>query len=123
MVSLVSILRSVVSEADNPLRPEFWFVISMGLLFGFIAAYPMNWWLVSNHLKHGMLTIRPKGNNSEGDMPDHYSHDSKNSEEIKAETSHENRPGVSAFQFLKMTALSLVVLGLGLLIAHLFGND
>ena len=32
----------------------------MGLLVDFIIAYPMNWWLVANHLKHGMMTIRPK---------------------------------------------------------------
>ena len=31
----------------------------MGLLVDFIVAYPMNWWLVANHLKHGMMTIRP----------------------------------------------------------------
>jgi Domain of unknown function (DUF4396) len=39
--------------------PAFWFVMSMGLLVGFVIAYPMNWWLVANHLKHGMMTIRP----------------------------------------------------------------
>ena len=33
----------------------------MGLLVGFIVAYPMNWWLVANHLKHGMMTVRPAG--------------------------------------------------------------
>jgi hypothetical protein len=33
--------------------------MSMGLLVGFIVAYPMNWWLVANHLKHGMMTVRP----------------------------------------------------------------
>src|SRR5262249_4475819 len=39
--------------------PAFWFVMSMGLLAGFILAYPMNWWLVTYHLKHGMMTVRP----------------------------------------------------------------
>jgi hypothetical protein len=34
--------------------------MSMALLVGFIIAYPMNWWLVANHLKHGMMTVRPK---------------------------------------------------------------
>src|SRR6476646_8195953 len=33
--------------------------MSMALLVGFIIAYPMNWWLVANHLKHGMMTVRP----------------------------------------------------------------
>jgi hypothetical protein len=35
--------------------------MSMGLLVGFITAYPMNWWLVTYHLKHGMMTVRPAG--------------------------------------------------------------
>jgi hypothetical protein len=34
--------------------------MSMALLAGFIVAYPMNRWLVANHLKHGMMTVRPK---------------------------------------------------------------
>ncbi len=33
--------------------------VTMGLLVGFIFAYPMNWWLVAHHLKHGMMTVRP----------------------------------------------------------------
>lgn len=33
--------------------------MSMRLLAGFIVAYPMNWWLVTYHLKHGMMTVRP----------------------------------------------------------------
>lgn len=38
---------------------------------GFIVAFPMNWWLVANHLKHGMMTVRPKddaaGQDAHGD--------------------------------------------------------
>jgi Domain of unknown function (DUF4396) len=40
------------------MTPRFWFVMSMGLLVGFAIAYPMNWWLVANHLKHGMMGNR-----------------------------------------------------------------
>jgi hypothetical protein len=39
----------------NPASPVFWFVMSMALLVGSILAYPINWWLVSYYLKHGML--------------------------------------------------------------------
>jgi hypothetical protein len=59
MMPTVMILRMHVAAADNPAAPAFWFVMSMGLLVGFIIAYPMNWWLVANHLKHGMMTVRP----------------------------------------------------------------
>jgi hypothetical protein len=61
MIPTVMTLRRYVPSADNPLTPNFWFVMSMGLLVGFVVAYPMNWWLVANHLKHGMMTVRPAG--------------------------------------------------------------
>jgi hypothetical protein len=52
-------VRTVIKSANDPTTPDFWFVMSMGLLVGFIIAYPINWWLVANHLKHGMMTVRP----------------------------------------------------------------
>jgi hypothetical protein len=62
MVPTVMALRRLVGPAAaDPLTPSFWFVMSMGLLVGFIVAYPMNWWLVAHHLKHGMMTVRPAG--------------------------------------------------------------
>ncbi|MDP7433440.1 MAG: DUF4396 domain-containing protein [Myxococcota bacterium] len=48
----------VVDGADDPLAAAFWFIMSIALLVGFICAYPMNWWLVTWHLKHGMMTVR-----------------------------------------------------------------
>jgi Domain of unknown function (DUF4396) len=59
MVPTVMTLRRHIPSAADPLNPSFWFVMSMGLLLGFIVAYPMNWWLVAHHLKHGMMTVRP----------------------------------------------------------------
>ena len=59
MLPTVMTLRKYVPPGDNPMTPNFWFVMSMGLLVGFVVAYPINWWLVANHLKHGMMTIRP----------------------------------------------------------------
>jgi Domain of unknown function (DUF4396) len=60
MIPTVMWLRASIPAAGDPQKPAFWFVMSMGLLVGFIVAYPMNWWLVANHLKHGMMTVRPK---------------------------------------------------------------
>jgi hypothetical protein len=59
MVLTAMILKMRVLSADDPVAPAFWFVMSMALLVGFVIAYPMNWWLVANHLKHGMMTVRP----------------------------------------------------------------
>ena len=63
-----------VDEASNPGSPAFWFIMSMSLIAGFICAYPMNWWLVTRHIKHGMMTVRP---NSESSPPEssHAGHD------------------------------------------------
>ena len=47
-------------DAHDPTR-LFWFHMSMSLMVGFVVAYPMNWWLVANHLKHGMMTVRRPG--------------------------------------------------------------
>lgn len=45
----------------GPEDPAFWLVMSMGLTLGSVVTYPINWWLVSSGLKHGMLTAQPAG--------------------------------------------------------------
>lgn len=59
MVPVATLLRSRFPEALHPSNAAFWFVMSIALLAGFVAAYPINWWLVSRRLKHGMRTVRP----------------------------------------------------------------
>jgi hypothetical protein len=65
MMLVASLGRIVVGEPFSPLAPEFWFVMSMALLAGFVTAYPMNWWLVAKGLKHGMMTVRDPTTGSE----------------------------------------------------------
>jgi hypothetical protein len=43
MMPTVMVLRRYIEAAENPASPAFWFVMSMGLLVGFVVAYPMNW--------------------------------------------------------------------------------
>src|SRR5216684_3570992 len=59
MIPTMMALKMRIASAADPLAPGFWFVMSMALLVGFVCAYPMNWWLVAYHLKHGMMTVRP----------------------------------------------------------------
>jgi hypothetical protein len=59
MVPAAALFARYVGTSRDPLHPEFWFRMSMALLAGFIVAFPMNWWLVARHLKHGMTTVRP----------------------------------------------------------------
>ncbi len=58
MLPISALGRKLLGGAPSPARPEFWFVMSMALLVGFLVAYPMNWWLVARGLKHGMMTVR-----------------------------------------------------------------
>jgi len=58
MVPVARISMARLPGSDSPHNPAFWFIMSLALLSGAIFAYPMNWWLVSHHLKHGMMTIR-----------------------------------------------------------------
>ena len=61
MVPTVMGLRTLIASGADSLTPAFWFVMSIGLLVGVVIAHPMNWWLVTNHLRHGMMTVRPAG--------------------------------------------------------------
>jgi Domain of unknown function (DUF4396) len=44
-------MRSV-DGSDDPTRPQFWSIMSTALIVGFVCAYPINWRLVANHMKH-----------------------------------------------------------------------
>ena len=42
-----------------PGEPLFWMVMSLGVTVGFAIAYPVNVWMVSRGMKHGLMTERP----------------------------------------------------------------
>ena len=33
---------------------EFWFMMQIAMMFGFVTAYPVNWWLISSGIKENM---------------------------------------------------------------------
>ena len=41
-----------------PGEPLFWVVMSLGIVAGFAIAYPVNVWMVSRGMKHGLMTER-----------------------------------------------------------------
>jgi len=47
-------------RAMDPLTPQFWAVMSLGVTVGFFVAYPVNVWMVAKNLKHGLMTARPR---------------------------------------------------------------
>ncbi len=131
MTPTMMFLRALIAPSAGPTTPAFWFVMSMALLVGFVFAYPMNWWLVGNHLKHGMITVRPRaakapmemeGPSSRGmagDMPVEHEMGRPKGHEMgeKASPAAERpRPSVPV-----MAALSFLALGAGLVVAQFAG--
>jgi hypothetical protein len=57
MIPAMVILMSRIPASRNPRSPDFWFVMGMAAIAGGITAYPINWWLVKNRLKHGCMTL------------------------------------------------------------------
>jgi len=118
MVPTVIVLRMQIASGSDLLTPAFWFVMSIGLLAGFVVAYPMNWWLVANRLKHGMMTVRPAS--TMGAMQDHGksgAHDALHvAHDAAVEAEPAPRPPVRV-----MTLLSFAALAAGLAIAASVG--
>ena len=48
-------------RAMDPTELVFWGVMSLGVMAGFALAYPFNVWMVSQNLKHGLMTERLPG--------------------------------------------------------------
>jgi len=117
-VPTVIVLRMQIASGSDLLTPAFWFVMSIGLLAGFVVAYPMNWWLVANRLKHGMMTVRPAS--TMGAMQDHGksgAHDALHvAHDAAVEAEPAPRPPVRV-----MTLLSFAALAAGLAIAASVG--
>lgn len=102
-----------VAGGDDPARPEFWFIMSMALLTGFVCAYPINWWLVANHMKHGMLTVR-----EEPVMAKARGGDGGASERSSSTGAEPAQPSVAVKA--AMTALTFAILASALVVVTLF---
>ncbi len=107
MVPTMMLAMNHVPASHDPSEPAFWFVMSMALLVGFVTAYPMNWWLVSNHLKHGMMTVR---------ATEHPGMDHENMQR------NDDGQKVSRASLLWMTLFSFLVFALGVGLATAFGG-
>ena len=66
MIPTMVILASQWPGSEHPLAPSFWFRMSLASIVGGVLAYPINYWLVKNHLKHGCMTLP----NADGPAPE-----------------------------------------------------
>ena len=131
-----------VPGSSDPSNATFWFIMSMSLVAGFLCAYPMNWWLVTRHLKHGMMTVHrqpadshathagheappPDAHASHHEHPGHAGHAGHEDPAPDAHASHHEHPGhaghgmgdpPSSGTVLMVAALSVVILTLAVLL-------
>lgn len=120
MVVLMS--RDMASMHATSLR--FWGVMQLATLAGFAVAYPVNLWLVGVRLKHGMGTVRALGEGG-------HAIENEKSEEpmpnmargaMASMADMARGPGATTPQITAMTALTLLALGAGIIIATVFGR-
>jgi hypothetical protein len=128
MVPVMSIAMASTPGSRDPSAPSFWFIMAMALLVGFITAYPMNWWLVSRQMKHGMMTVRSAGDMANGEAIKTM-HDKHTPGERSGGGQAKSKPAmggdakpVSTVVLTGMTILSSTVFGVGLFIAIAFGG-
>ena len=128
MVPTMTLAMKSAPASHDPSGPAFWFIMSMALLVGFITAYPMNWWLVSRHMKHGMMTVRPQNESLNGGAHESMHDNHTPSERTGGVQGRSTLPmdgdvkAVSNSALAWMTLFSLLVFGLGLSITMIAGG-
>jgi hypothetical protein len=110
MIPVMVILRTDFAGTTDIGSVRFWIVLSLAVLVGLVAAYPVNVWLVANHLKHGMGTVRALG---EGGEP----------VSVGAMDMAAMSPSrVTRAQIVAIAVLTLTALGAGILLAAALGD-
>jgi len=109
MILVASLFWAVAGGKQGPLTPTFWFVMSMALLAGFVAAYPINWWLVSKNLKHGMSTV------------DDHAPDQDAGEMVMAHVESTAAPSASLTEIAFIAVLSIIAFALAYAVAWRYG--
>jgi len=94
-------------RAMDPAQLLFWGVMSLGVVVGFMAAYPANLWMVARGMKHGLMTERPRGSHFETEA----SLTRKASARHAATQDEPTRPQVVATALVSMVALAFAMAG------------
>ena len=95
-------------RAMDPLQLLFWGVMSLGVVAGFVAAYPANVWMVAKGIKHGLMTDRPAGTHFAQEAP------SKSGENQQHAHSGPHARQPTSAQLGAVGLVSLVALALGM---------
>jgi hypothetical protein len=111
-------------RAMEPTELLFWGVMSLGVSAGFAIAYPVNLWMVSRRMKHGLMTDRSSSAGGKSDDAkadgDHAQHFGQASH--ANHSSHAMKPQVTRAQLAAVTMTTTLMLLGGLVLPSLFVN-
>lgn len=57
MIPVMLLLEVYWPESASPFSASFWFRMGLATIVGGIIAFPINYWMVAKHLKHGCMTL------------------------------------------------------------------
>lgn len=132
MIPTMVILMSADMKRMDPASTRFWAVMSLATVIGAVLAYPINWWLVKNGLKHGMGTERALGRGGEQvaspAMPMPMSHEQRQPQPADPHEAMPSMPAmdhdrpVSQLRLVVMAGLTVVMLAIGISLAAKYGD-
>ena len=121
MLPVMVILMTREMDAMHATSLRFWGVMSVATLLGFAVAYPVNLWLVGVGLKHGMGTERALGQGGHSMSADPTVPSPEMQHEMRKDMADLPSRATTP-QIVAMGVLTLLMLGLGLVLATLYGH-
>jgi hypothetical protein len=134
MFPVMAILMTRDMQSMEPTGAHFWAIMSLATLVGAAFAYPVNWWLVASHLKHGMGTERVLGKGGSKIAPEHSEMKTMGGGADAMDTDRSSTAaaavpgtmaqtgGVSAARKVAVALVTIVLLAGGAAIAARFGD-
>lgn len=133
MIPVMIVLMTKDKQAMEPTSLRFWGVMSLATLVGATFAYPVNFWLVKNHLKHGMGTERALGKGGTktaakrnttvpGASPAHTPEQVTAAGPQGSSMAGRMRESVSSSRKLLVTLITVALLAAGVTLAALYGD-
>lgn len=100
MIPTMVVLMHVCPDADSPYHVLFWGVMSVATIAGMITAYPINSWMVSKGLKHGMMSAIPRAEAHNNGM---YESVEENIKSMTGNKEHVHAPAMSMDEEMDMS--------------------
>jgi FtsP/CotA-like multicopper oxidase with cupredoxin domain len=104
-------------RAMEPTEMLFWGVMSMGVIAGYAVTYPVNVWMVSRQMKHGLMTQRARETHESGKKHEmHAGHGGARAHD------HDDVTGLTRPQLFAVTFITLLMLTAGMTLPALKVN-